>query len=79
MPKEIRNQKTERRAVPVNPANRGLAFWDWGTEDENDLIVLREETPSEPRRPDLMERVAQFGLRISFGFRLSDFGGYLCS
>ena len=56
MPKEIRNPKSDRYRVTNDAVKEDSAFWGWGNELANEVLVIRD---AEPR--DLMERTAAFG------------------
>ena len=65
MPKEIRNPKSDWRAVLDEAEREDSAFGNWGDEPGGDSMVLREGgTPSPVPLRDLMERTAIFGEAI---------------
>ncbi len=79
-PKEIRNPKAEGGSAVENLLGSESAFWMWREDATEETMALHDgEANEEPPRPDLMgdRRVlghSGFGIRISFGFRSSDFG-----
>jgi four helix bundle protein len=59
MPKEIRNPKSDEQHFASDVLRQDSAFWNWGDESANDVLVFHDATPR-----DLMERTAEFGEAI---------------